>query len=156
MHSNIIVERNHWEINNSDNTHLESDKDIFLRIHSYSSDNKILFNWVSFQELSLLYLCRFPQPQQEMRRLQRWTGQKASYFELLETKRMSAQLLNTLPCHKGPKKVTEILFLESLTFDLSDSCNLSSFQMCLRASTATLKLWLKSCIISPSSQLPLC
>lgn len=38
------------------------------------------------------------------------------------------QRLSTLTCHWGLNKVTEILFLESLTFDLSGSCDLSSFQ----------------------------
>lgn len=118
-----------------------------IRFHSTGS---IFNNWHYF--ISAIFFSWGEKWEELRRKLVR----RLVILSLWKQKEGARQHINTLPSHRGLGKVTEILFLESLTFDLSDSCNLPSLQMCLWASTATLKLWLKSCIISPYSQLPLC
>lgn len=101
---------------------------------------RFTFHRVNFQQLAYLSL---PFSTDEVRNEKKCRGKLVRGLAILSLWKQNEgvqQHTNTLPCHKGLKKVTEILFLESLTFDLSNSCNLSSLQMCLWVSTATLKL----------------
>lgn len=140
-----------WETHNSEKTFLlrkillYETNAVFFSLFTHS--NNMPLHWVMFQQLALSF------SSVEVRIKKATSGKLArpSYFETMETKTRSTTAPQNLAFHKSLKKVTEILFLESLTFDLSDSCNLSSLGMCLWTSTATVKLWLESCIISPSS-----
>lgn len=143
-----------WETQNSEKTFLCGKIALYkTNVVSFSQfTHSVLTMTFHSTELSLNnWLCHFPQLRWELRRLLRKIGpaELSWDYENKDKEHNSTSIL-------GLKKVTEILFLESLTFDLSDSCNLSSLRMCLWASAATFKLRLESCIISPSSQLPLC